>query len=62
MENVIIAYISMDESAGGYYMATESISLNYGKIKFIYMPTDNENDTQSVISAECKNEGEYSGY
>ena len=55
MEDVVITHISMNESTGGC-MATESISLNYGKIKFTYLPTDNEDNTQCEISAECNME------
>jgi type VI protein secretion system component Hcp len=51
MENVIVSHIDMVEGAG-IAMATEHISLNYGKIKYTYTPTDIAGTAQGGIPVE----------
>ena len=51
MENVIVSTINMEEAAGDD-MATEVVTLNYGKIKYTYTPVDITGAAQGGIPVE----------
>ncbi len=51
MEDVIITHVNMNESTGSYGVATESITMAYGKVTYTYTPVD---DTSTQNSVSCK--------